>query len=444
MDKPEQHMAPPGKMKVEIWSDVLCPFCYIGKREFENALARFPAREHVEVEWKSFQLDPSAPERAEGDMFDMLARERGGTREQAKAMVGGVVERARSLGLDYRMEQAVMVNSYDAHRLIQLAKSRGLGDAMEERLFKGYFTEGADLSDHATLQRLGEKVGLPAQDVAALWAGDAFGDAVRADGSEGRRIGLRGVPFFVIVGKYAVSGAQADAHFLGALQQAWGERPAPLIEVSGADGPRAIPKGNVTEAVPLPDMPQQVNFLNRAGPERLPALLPFGDQPGDLAMHVVEEARQLLKVAVELGRGSRPLGQHLLARFGHGAQALEPFQHVRAPGGEPDAEIAPVLAGVRHVLHFAQCHQLVEGTARGALAQLQQGSDVVEGKLHHGRDHQQGHHPGKRAGGPVLLAQHAEALDQFLLGLGEFWGAVRHGGPGAKLAGGPLVLQVQN
>lgn len=180
MDKPEQHMAPPGKMKVEIWSDVLCPFCYIGKREFENALARFPAREHVEVEWKSFQLDPSAPERAEGDMVDMLARERGGAREQAKAMVGGVVERAHRWELDYRMEQAVMVNLHDAHRLIQLAKSRGRGRCRGGAPVQGLLLEGADLSDHATLQRLGEKVGLPAQDVAALWAGDAFGDAVRA------------------------------------------------------------------------------------------------------------------------------------------------------------------------------------------------------------------------------------------------------------------------
>lgn len=243
MDMPEQPMTTPAKMKVEIWSDVLCPFCYIGKREFENALARFPAKDDVEVEWKSFQLDPSAPKHAEGDMFDMLVRKRGGTREQAKAMVGGVVERARSLGLDYRMEQAVMVNSYDAHRLIQLAKSSGLGDAIEERLFKAHFIEGADVADHITLQRLGEEVGLPAQDVTALWTGDAFGDAVRADGLEGQRVGVRGVPFFVIDGRYAVSGAQAGDHFLGALQQAWAERPAPMLEVSGADGATCDPQG---------------------------------------------------------------------------------------------------------------------------------------------------------------------------------------------------------
>jgi predicted DsbA family dithiol-disulfide isomerase len=240
---PEPTMTAQAKMKVEIWSDVLCPFCYIGKREFENALARFPAKDNVEVEWKSFQLDPSAPKRAEGDMFDMLVNKYGGTRDQAKARVGGVVERARTLGLDYRMEDAVMVNSYDAHRLIQLAKSKGLGDAIEERLFKAHFMEGADVADHATLQRLGEEVGLATQDVSALWTGDAFGDAVRNDGREGQRIGVRGVPFFVIDSKIGVSGAQASDHFLGALEQAWGDRPAPVLEMSGADGATCDPQG---------------------------------------------------------------------------------------------------------------------------------------------------------------------------------------------------------
>ena len=234
------------KMKVEIWSDIACPFCYIGKREFEHALARFPDKEQVDVVWKSFQLDPSAPKRAEGDMYDMLVKKRGSTREQTKAMVGGIVERARTLGLDYQMDKAVMVNTYDGHRLIQLAKGKGLGDAMEERLFKAHFVEGADLSDQATLQRMGEEAGLTAQDVAALWADDAFGDAVRADILEAQRIGVRGVPFFVLDGKYAVSGAQAEEHFLGALQQAWAERPAPVLqELGGADdGPVCDPAGN--------------------------------------------------------------------------------------------------------------------------------------------------------------------------------------------------------
>lgn len=232
-------------MKVEIWSDIACPFCYIGKREFENALARFPHKERVDVQWKSFQLDPSAPKRSDEDMYTMLAKKKGGTREQMKGMVAGVVERARTVGLDYDMEQAVMVNTYDGHRLIQLAKSKGLGDAMEERLFKAHFVEGADLSDQAVLQRMGEEAGLAPADVAALWPGDEFGDAVRADIAEAQRIGVRGVPFFVIDGKYAVSGAQAADHFLGAMQQAWSERPAPVLqELGNADGAACDPAGN--------------------------------------------------------------------------------------------------------------------------------------------------------------------------------------------------------
>lgn len=233
------------KMKVEIWSDIACPFCYIGKREFENALDRFPDKERVEVVWKSFQLDPSAPKRSDEDMYDMLLKKKGGTREQMKSMVSGVVERARTVGLEYNMDKAVMVNTYDGHRLIQLAKSKGLGDAMEERLFKAHFIDGADLSDHATLQRMGEEAGLRTDDVTALWSGDVFGDAVRADIAEAQRIGVRGVPFFVLDGKYAVSGAQAADHFLGALQQAWAERPAPVLqELGSADGAACDPAGN--------------------------------------------------------------------------------------------------------------------------------------------------------------------------------------------------------
>ena len=235
-------------MKVRIWSDVLCPYCYIGKREFENALSRFPAKDSIVVEWKSFQLDPSAPKRSSDDMYTMLAKKYGRTREQARGMVQGVVDRARTVGLDYDMDKAVMANSYDAHRLIQLAKTKGRGDAIEERLFKAHFMEGVDIADQAALQRLGEEVGLSKGDIEALWAGDAFGDAVRSDIQQAQRIGVRGVPFFVIDDKYAVSGAQASDHFLGALQQAWSERPAAVLkEVPGAGGAACDPAGNCTD-----------------------------------------------------------------------------------------------------------------------------------------------------------------------------------------------------
>jgi len=216
--------ANPTKMTIEIWSDVVCPFCYIGKREFENALARFPNKEEVIVEWKSFELDPSAPARSEHDMYGMLMSKYGGTREEAQARVQGVVDRAKTVGLEYRMDKAVIGNSFDAHRVIQLAKTKGKSAEAEERLFKAYFMEGAHLADHATLIRLATEIGLEAREVEVVLASTRFTTEVRADEAEAQQIGVRGVPFFVIDRKYGINGAQASDHFLGALDQAWKER----------------------------------------------------------------------------------------------------------------------------------------------------------------------------------------------------------------------------
>lgn len=208
-------------MKVEIWSDVVCPYCYIGKREFENGLARFPHKDQVEVEWKSFELDREAPVLSPDDMYDRLANKYGRTRDEAKNMVAGVVERARSVGLNYDMDNAVMGSSFDAHRLIQFAKTKGKGDAAEERLFKAHFVLGEHIGDKAVLKMIAEQIGLDGAAVEEMLAGDAFTEAVRNDAYEAQQIGVRGVPFFVIDSKYAVSGAQPSDHFLGALQQAW-------------------------------------------------------------------------------------------------------------------------------------------------------------------------------------------------------------------------------
>ncbi len=219
-------------MKVQIWSDVVCPYCYIGKREFENALAQFADRDQVEVEWKSFELDRHAPVRIAEDMFDHLAKKYGRTRDQAKDMVAGVVERARTVGLDFRMEHAVMGNSFDAHRLIQYAKTKGLAGAAEERLFKAHFVLGEHIGDKALLKKVAVEIGLDGSGVESLLAADDFTEAVHGDEYEARQIGVRGVPFFVLDSKYAVSGAQSSEHFLGALNQAWSERqpaaPQPL------------------------------------------------------------------------------------------------------------------------------------------------------------------------------------------------------------------------
>lgn len=211
-------------MTIEIWSDVVCPYCYIGKREFENALARFPHKDEVEVEWKSFELDPSAPKRSEHDIYGMLVSKYGGTRDDAQARVHGVVERAKTVGLEYQMDKAIIGNSFDAHRLIQLAKTKGKGAEAEERLFKAYFMEGEHIADHATLVRLAQEIGLEVQEVETMLASTRLAQEVRADEREAQQLGVRGVPFFVIDRKWGVSGAQASDHFLGALEQAWKER----------------------------------------------------------------------------------------------------------------------------------------------------------------------------------------------------------------------------
>ncbi len=211
-------------MKIQIWSDVLCPYCYIGKREFENALEQFAHKDQVEVEWKSFELDREAPVRSPDDLFDHLAKKYGRTREQAREMVAGVVERARTLGLDYQLERAVMGSSFDAHRLIQFAKTKGLGDAAEERLFNAHFVRGEHIGDKALLKQVATEIGLDGTAVEELLASDEFTEAVHQDEYEAQQIGVRGVPFFVLDNKYAVSGAQSSDHFLGALNQAWNER----------------------------------------------------------------------------------------------------------------------------------------------------------------------------------------------------------------------------
>ncbi|HRO99554.1 MAG TPA: DsbA family oxidoreductase, partial [Flavobacteriales bacterium] len=155
------------ELVVEVWSDVVCPFCYIGKRELEAALALFPQRDKVRVVWRSFELDPNAPTRSPEDMYGMLASKYGITREEASSRVQGVEDRARTVGLDYRMDIAVMGSSFDAHRVLQLAKNKGKGDAMKERLFKAYLCEGAHLADGPTLVRLAGEVGIEAAEVTA-------------------------------------------------------------------------------------------------------------------------------------------------------------------------------------------------------------------------------------------------------------------------------------
>ena len=168
-------------MKVEIWSDVVCPWCYVGKRQFEAALSRFAHADQVSVEWRSFELDPSSPDRVDLPMTTILQRKYGMTEQQAEDANANMTALAASVGLDYHLDQVQVGNTFDAHRLIHLAAAHGLGDAMKERLMAAYFTEGESPSDHVTLARLAVEVGLDKEDVVATLEGDSFAVEVRND-----------------------------------------------------------------------------------------------------------------------------------------------------------------------------------------------------------------------------------------------------------------------
>jgi predicted DsbA family dithiol-disulfide isomerase len=210
-------------MKVDIWSDIRCPFCYIGKRKFEMALAQFEHKGKVEVEWHSFELDPDMKTQPGKNVYEYLAERKGISREQSEKMHVQLIHTAKEVGLNYNFDNAVIANSFDAHRLTQLAKSKGLGDESEEALFIAYFTDGKDISDTNTLVELGVKIGLEKTEVEQMLNSNAFADVVREDEAMAQSIGVNGVPFFVLNNKYAVSGAQAPDTFLEALQQTWKE-----------------------------------------------------------------------------------------------------------------------------------------------------------------------------------------------------------------------------
>lgn len=233
-------------MKVEIWSDIMCPFCYIGKRKFEAALEQFPGKENITVEWKSFQLNPELKSQPGKDVYDYLAEIKGQSREWSVAMHEQVTGTAKQAGLTYNFDKAVIANSFDAHRLIQLAKQHQLGDAAEERLFHAYFTEGKDVSDHNTLLELGTEIGLDKDAITATLQSSDLADAVNKDVQEAQQLGVRGVPFFVLDRKFAVSGAQPTDAFTQALEQAYGEwkKTQPVAELETLSGQVCTPDGD--------------------------------------------------------------------------------------------------------------------------------------------------------------------------------------------------------
>jgi len=213
----------------------MCPFCYIGKRNFEKALTQFAEKEKIEIVWKSFQLDASVPDIATESYEEYLVKRKGLSAEQVKGMLQNVTQMAREAGLDYHFDRSVIVNSLKAHRLIQFAKTRNLGDEAEERLFHAFFTEGKSIADIDTLTQLGAEIGLDATELQVAFTDERYAYQVNQDIQEARQIGVNGVPFFVFNRKYAISGAQPPQAFLETLRKSFDEwqklNPQPKLNI---------------------------------------------------------------------------------------------------------------------------------------------------------------------------------------------------------------------
>lgn len=236
------------KMKVEVWSDIMCPFCYIGKRHYESALAKFDNASHIDIVWKSYQLDPTIPEDVEKGMTtpEYLSTRKGMPLQQVEAMQQQVTLMAAKAGLEYHLDDAVVYNSFKAHRVIQLAKTKGWGDKAEELFFHAHFTLNKDLGDTDTLVEVGKEVGLSAEEVHEALTNENYAYEVKQDIQEAQQIGVRGVPFFVFNRKYAISGAQPVEAFVETLEKSYAEwqkdNPTGGLEIT--DGNVCTPDGD--------------------------------------------------------------------------------------------------------------------------------------------------------------------------------------------------------
>jgi predicted DsbA family dithiol-disulfide isomerase len=222
-------------VRIDIWSDVVCPWCYIGKRRLESALADFP--HEVDVRWHAFELDPQAPTRRDGTYDERLAEKYGRSLPEAAAMTANMTTVAAQDGLEFRFDVAKPGNTFDAHRLLHLAGTRGVQDALKERLFRATFTDGEPIADRDVLMRLGVEAGLDAAEARQVLDSQAFAEEVRDDEAQARAMGISGVPFFVVDGKYGVSGAQPSELLLQVLNRAWDESsPLQMVGSATADG----------------------------------------------------------------------------------------------------------------------------------------------------------------------------------------------------------------
>ena len=222
-------------MRIEIWSDIACPWCYVGKVRFEEALQQYEHADSVEVVWRSFELQPDAPQGSSVASIDRLMEKYQLTREKALEMIGRVTSVAAASGLEFNLERARSANTFDAHRLVHKGASVGLGEQVMERFMRAYQSEGEDLADHATLLRLAVDAGLDAEATEVVLAGVDFAAEVRADQERGRTFGVSGVPFFIIDEAHGISGAQPVEFFLQALRQLGPQRPTVTMMNSGVD-----------------------------------------------------------------------------------------------------------------------------------------------------------------------------------------------------------------
>ena len=222
-------------MKVEIWSDVMCPFCYIGKNNFEKALENLPFKDQIEVEWKSFQLDPVLDPKETKTTFEYFKEKKNFPEAQAQQMIGQVTQMGKGAGIDFQFDKALITNTFSAHKLLHLAKKYNKSNEMEEALFIAHFIDGKNVGDLETLISLAGSLGIDKEEVKNILTSEEFDYDVNQDILEARNNGITGVPFFILNGKYAVSGAQPVELFANALQQTYDETVTPFKNLSNGE-----------------------------------------------------------------------------------------------------------------------------------------------------------------------------------------------------------------
>lgn len=210
-------------MKVDIWSDIRCPFCYVGKKKFEKALAQFPKSDKIEVQWHSFQLDPSLRTQVDLNSYEYFSQIKGVTVDEAKAMFQHAANAGNEAGIEFNFEDSKVANSYRGHLLLQLGSSKNLANELEELLFEAQFVDGKNIDDVEVLKEIAGKVGITAEEVESAMKSDELAHAVSQDGLMARQLDINSVPFFIFNNRYAISGAQQPELFLEILNKSWEE-----------------------------------------------------------------------------------------------------------------------------------------------------------------------------------------------------------------------------